>query len=52
MEDEVILSGYCRCIDGSRTVMVEEGEPDCQYEVCPHKTDCQIGQSIKKITEE
>lgn len=49
--EEVILTGYCRCIDSSRTVMVEEGSPDCQYEVCPHKGDCQIGQNIKELLE-
>ena len=51
MEQEVILSGYCRCMDSSRTVMVEEGEPDCQYESCPHKNECQIGQKIKELLE-
>lgn len=51
MEQEMILSGYCRCMDSSRTVMVEEGEPDCQYESCPYKNDCPIGQQIKELLE-
>ena len=48
MDEEIILSGYCRCLDASRTVMVEDGEPDCLYENCPHKGSCDIA---KKITE-
>ena len=48
MEEEIILSGYCRCLDAGRTVMVEEGEADCLYENCPHKASCDIA---KKISE-
>ena len=47
MEEEIILSGYCRCLDDNRTVIVEEGEPDCLYESCPHTCSCYIA---KKIT--
>ena len=52
MEDEIILSGYCRCLDASRTVLVEEGEPDCLYENCPHKGSCDIAQKIAALQEE
>lgn len=49
MEQEVILSGYCKNIDGSRTVMVEEGEPDCLYPDCPHAAACPIADKIWKL---
>lgn len=49
METEVVLSGYCKCIDGSRTVIVEEGEPDCLYPDCPHAPGCPLARSIKEI---
>ena len=52
MEEEIILTGYCRCLDASRTVMVEEGEPDCQYESCPHKPSCTIAEKITEIQTE
>ena len=29
---EQILSGYCRTIDASRMVLVEDGEADCDFE--------------------
>ena len=51
--DEMILSGYCRCIDGSRTVLVEieDGKPypDCVYGSCPHEQSCPIAQKIKEV---
>ena len=50
--DEMILSGYCRCIDGSRTVLVEieDGKcyPDCAYGNCPHAQSCPIAQKIRE----
>lgn len=46
METEVILSGYCKCIDSGRTVMVEDGEADCFYPDCPYAADCSIAKSI------
>ena len=51
MESEVILSGYCKCIDGSRTVMVEDGEPDCLFTTCPHTNDCPIAKNIRQLQE-
>ena len=55
METEKYLSGYCRCLDGSRTVEVilEDGkitEVDCFYENCPHAPNCQIAKSIQELT--
>ena len=52
MDDEIIISGYCRCLDASRTVMVEEGEADCLYENCPHKASCNIAKEIAEKTKE
>ena len=51
MEKEIFVSGYCRAIDGSRTVMVEEGEADCFYPDCPHAADCPIAKEIRAKTE-
>ena len=44
---EQILSGYCRTIDASRMVLVEDGEADC--EVCAYRDVCQIGQQIAQL---
>ncbi len=52
MEQEIILSGYCKCIDSSRAVIVEEGEPDCLFDTCPHAADCPIGKKIIQILEQ
>ena len=49
MESEVILSGYCKCIDSSRTVLVEEGEPDCLFDTCPHAAGCPIAEKIRQM---
>ena len=43
---EQILSGYCRTSDASRMVLVEDGEADCDFEVCAYRDVCQIGQQI------
>ena len=51
--DEVILSGYCRSIDASRTVMVEEeaGEwfADCAFGACLHEAACPLAEKIREI---
>lgn len=51
MEQEVFFSGYCRMLDGSRTVCAvrEDGsltEVDCSYESCPYRAECTVGRSI------
>ena len=38
---EQILSGYCRTIDASRMVLVEDGEADCDFEACAYRDVCQ-----------
>ena len=40
---ESYLSGYCRTIDASRMVLVEDGEADCDYERCDYRDVCPIG---------
>lgn len=47
---EQILSGYCRTIDASRMVLVEDGEPDCDYACCAYRDVCQLGQEIAHLT--
>lgn len=46
---EQILSGYCRTIDASRIVLVEDGEADCDFEACAYRDVCQIGQQIAQL---
>lgn len=50
--DEMILTGYCRCIDGSRTVLAEKEDglwcPDCAYGNCPHEQSCPIAEKIRE----
>lgn len=43
---ETFLTGYCRCLDKSRIVLLEDGEADCAYENCPHKQSCEIAKQI------
>ncbi len=55
MEQEFFLSGYCRVLDGSRTVcLVTENdtlvEVDCSFESCPYAKDCPIGKEITEKT--
>lgn len=46
---EQILSGYCRTIDASRIVLVEDGEADCDFEACAYRDVCQIGKQIAQL---
>ena len=55
MEDEKFLSGYCRRIDGSRTVTaeLENGhltEADCDYVSCPYQANCPIAKQIDELS--
>ena len=52
MEQEYFFSGYCRALDGARTVAVvtensQITEVDCAYPNCPHAPACPIAQQIK-----
>ena len=50
---EKFISGYCRALDKSRMVAVEDydGEitVDCAYENCPHRPVCQICMEITAL---
>lgn len=51
MEEEKILSGYCRALDKSRIVIAlwEAGkltEADCDYPGCPHIQSCPIAEQL------
>ncbi len=54
MEQELFLSGYCRCLDGHRMVEVITKdevltEVDCGYDGCPHTASCDIAHKIKEL---
>lgn len=54
MEREAFFSGYCRQLDGARTVAVEaEGkeltEVDCLYENCPYAPSCPVAEKIDEF---
>ena len=54
MEREAFFSGYCRMLDGSRTVTVvaEDGqltEVDCCFETCIHTPNCPIAKNIREL---
>ena len=53
MEEEKILSGYCRTLDQSRMVVAlwENGtltEVDCDYPSCPHIQSCPIAAQLSE----
>lgn len=54
--DEKILSGYCRCQDGSRmvTAELEDGSwyIDCSYGNCPYQGSCDIAKALSQLTGE
>ena len=52
MEQEYFFTGYCRQLDGSRTVcLIEENgrleEVDCAYPGCPYSPNCGIAEKIR-----
>ena len=49
---EKFITGYCRCLDKSRIVLLEDGEVDCEFENCPHKPNCEIAKQIAAALEE
>lgn len=54
METEKYFSGYCRQLDGPRTVEVilENGrvtEADCFYGSCPYEANCPIAREIQAL---
>lgn len=53
MEDEVILTGYCRCLDRSRMVTAEPEDGgfsvDCGYGACPYQAGCPIAERLQQL---
>ncbi len=54
MELEEFISGYCRALDGSRTVMLEGSDgdycADCSFGSCPYEAACPIAERIQELT--
>ena len=48
---EFFLSGYCRCLDQSRRVLLEI-DVDCNFGVCPYEAECRIAAAIREKVEE
>lgn len=50
---EEFVTGYCRALDGARTVTVDldERAADCAYPDCPYGADCPVGKQIAAILE-
>ena len=52
MMDEIIVSGYCRCLDCSRivTAELEDGQwfIDCDFGHCPHEASCPIAARLRE----
>lgn len=55
MELEEFVSGYCRAVDASRTVLLEGSDSDysadCNYGNCPYEASCPIAKRIRELTE-
>ncbi len=49
---EEILTGFCKSMDQSRMVIVEDGEVSCAYLSCPHVVSCQLAMRIRAALEE
>jgi len=54
MEKELFFSGYCRQLDGSRTVTaVTENdiltEADCSFDGCIYAPTCPIADNLRKL---
>lgn len=45
---EIIVSGYCRVLDGPRTVMAdtEDREADCAWPDCIHAPQCPLAAEL------
>ncbi len=48
---EEIVTGYCRQIDQSRMVLVEDGDVGCDYDCCPYKPNCTLAKKIAALLE-
>ena len=52
MED--FVTGYCRALDGARTVLVDLDEhcADCDYPACPYAGECPVAEKITHLLQE
>lgn len=50
---ETFFTGYCRCLDKSRIVTVDDEDGpvsiDCSYDQCPYRSNCEVGKSITAL---
>ena len=55
MDDEILVSGYCRAQDQSRMVTLEKidgrGEADCAWPDCPYSHQCKLAERFREETE-
>ncbi len=49
---EAFISGYCRVMDGARTVFLEDDEADCAYPSCTYASECPIAAEIRRSLNE
>lgn len=54
METEKFISGYCKQLDGSRTVtaVLENGvltEADCCYGSCLYEANCPVARELREL---
>ena len=56
MNDELIVTGYCRKLDGNRVLCCEwedgEWSTDCLYPYCDFASVCKLIEKVKKPVEE
>ncbi|MBR6952124.1 MAG: hypothetical protein IKH56_10435 [Oscillospiraceae bacterium] len=56
MKDELIVTGYCRKLDGSRVLCCEwesgGWSTDCLYPACEFASVCSLIEKVKKPLEE
>ncbi len=55
MDDEILVSGYCRAQDQSRMVTLElyggKWEADCAWPDCPFAPQCQLAQQLTEAAQ-
>lgn len=51
---EEFVTGYCRTLDGARTVLVDLDErcADCAYPCCPYAGECPVAAKIAQLLQE
>lgn len=51
---EEFVSGYCRVLDGARTVLVDLDErcADCDHPACAYAGECPVAEKITHLLQE